>query len=142
MDSIILLPITTGGLNHGYDNSCMASVYYLVEMATSTLHFKSSTVGRRGSFWEVAVSRAARLKIQREAENIIHEWHANAIAAALFKYSWTRLRRHLAPVLMITNHNNDQRGHSENVKGLYLFIVREFCCLMKGHKNTNVCKSV
>lgn len=138
MDFIILMPSTTGGLNHGYDNSCMASVYYLVEMATSTLHFKSSTVGRRGSFWEVAVSRAARLKIQREVENIIHEWHANAIAAALFKYSWTRLRRHLAPVLMITNHNNDQRGHSENVKGLYLFIVKRALLPHEGPQNTNV----
>lgn len=43
-----------------------ASVYYLVEMATSTLHLKSSIVGRWGSFREVAASRAARLKIQRE----------------------------------------------------------------------------
>lgn len=40
--------------------------HYLVEMATSTLHLKSSTVGRCGSFREVAVSRAARLQVQIE----------------------------------------------------------------------------
>lgn len=60
-------------------------LHYLVEIATSTLHLKSSTVGRWGSFWEVVASIAARLQIQRDRGET---WTGNLSSMVMKKTIW------------------------------------------------------
>lgn len=66
-------------------------------MATSTLHLKSSNVGRCGSLWEVAASRAARLHIQKRESGHTNGNGYNMVILACFLHYLFMVMRTLLP---------------------------------------------